>query len=740
METTVATIKVGARSSRLSRIQTQNALEKLRLMLPRVRFEEIFLSSPGDRDRATDLRESPADFFTRDLDEAVLSGELDCAVHSAKDVPDPVPEGLDWFWLPWREDPRDAIVLAPGRSVADLPPNPVSGISSERREDYCRQRFPGARFKAIRGNIEQRLVQVDSGEYDFVIMAAAALLRLGIEDRISEWIPLEALPTPDGQGALALTFRSGNPFFLRLRSIAVRAVTFAGGGVGEGMGTVATLRALARCDVCLHDTLLDHGLLGALPPAAVCIDVGKRCGSHSVPQPVTTELISMWARRGARVVRLKGGDPCIFGRLAEEVEALDALHLPYRVLPGVSSLSAAASCSGILPTRRGVSRGFCAMSPRVKGGAVASVAKAERGTLPVVFFMAVTAARDVVKQMQADGEPADTPAAMVMNAGADDAAVVRGTLADICDKAERYRMDEGTDSLGTAARPWKPGLFIVGQVAAYAFREDRGALEGQRVLLTCSAALQEKAAGEVTDFGGIPVQRPLIRLEPTADGLRYAARVAEFDWVVLTSPSAARCFAQLLDAAGLDVRRVPKLLVCGAGTARELEALHLHADAQPKAGFSGAAVVDAARLVIGNGTRVLRLRSQKAGPDLARALRQLGAEVEDCVLYENKTVTYDNMPRFDTVFFASASAVDAYASAWGGESLEGRIVVAIGQPTLAALRGIGVAADVVGSEATVESSIRSLAEHMVRGRLEDEWCCRSAHNALTSRHGHVPVG
>ncbi len=713
-----AVIKVGARGSRLSQIQTRNALEELRRLLPGVSFEEAFLSSPGDRDRTTDLRESPADFFTRDLDQAVLSGELDCAIHSAKDVPDPVADGLDWFWLPWREDPRDAVILAPGRTVADFPPDPVAGISSERREDYCRQRFSGAKFKPIRGNIEQRLEQVDSGEYDFVIMAACALLRLGLEERITEWIPLDELPTPDGQGSLALTFKAGNPFFLRLRSVAARVVTFAGGGVGEGMGTVATLKALARCDVCLHDTLLDHGLLDALSSSALRIDVGKRCGSHGVPQTETTELITAWARRGARVVRLKGGDPCIFGRLAEEVEALDALHLPYRVLPGISSLSAAASYSGILPTRRGVSRGFCAMSPRIKGGAIASVARDERGALPVVFFMAVSAARDVVEQMLADGEPADTPAAVILSAGTEDAAVVRGTLADICDRTAEA---EASDLAEPAARRVRrPGLFIVGNVAAYAFTEEWGALEGQRVLLTCSEALQEKAAGCVTDFGGRPVRRPLIRLETTADGLRQASRLEAFDWVVLTSPSAVRCFAELLAAAGADMRRVPKLLVCGAGTARELATLHLHADAQPVSGFSGAAVIEAARPVIGADSRVLRLRSQKAGPDLAEALRELGAEVEDCILYENKTVSYDMKPRFDAVFFASASAVEAYASAWGGDSLAGKTVLAIGQPTLAALRKAGVEADVVGAEATVESSIRSLAGYAVRRRLVGE--------------------
>ena len=716
MSTQPTRTRVGARGSALSRVQTRNAVEKLCLMLPRVCFEQVYASSPGDRDLATDLRESPADFFTRDLDQAVLSGELDCAVHSAKDVPDPVPEGLDWFWLPWREDPRDAVILAPGRTVADLPSGPVTGISSERREAYCRQRFPGARFKPIRGNIEQRLEQLDAGDYDLVIMAAAALLRLGLKERITEWIPVGELPTPEGQGSLALTFKADNPFFLRLRSIAVSAVTFAGGGVGEDMGTVATLKALARCDVCMHDTLLDHGLLEAMPPSAVRIDVGKRCAAHSVPQAVTTQLISTWARRGARVVRLKGGDPAIFGRLAEEIDELDALHLPYRVLPGVSSLSAAASCSGILPTRRGVSRGFCVMSPRVQGGAVASVGRSERAALPIIYFMAVSAARDVVAQMLDDGEPADTPAAIVFSAGTEDAAVVRGTLADICEKAAARE----SSNLAEAAvdRVRRPGLFVVGQVAAHAFAEGWGALEGQRVLLTCSAALQGKAAGCVTDFGGIPVRRPLISLELTTDGQAQAEHIEAFDWVVLTSPSAVQCFARLLEAADVDLRRVPRLLVCGSGTARELKAMGLHADAKPEQGFSAAAVTEAARPVIGEGSRVLRLRSQKAGPDLAEALRQLGAEVEDCVLYENKAIHHEGKPRFDAVFFASASAVEAFASAWGSETLAGKTVVAIGRPTLAGLRKIGVEADVVGAEATVEASIRSLAEHRVRRRLE----------------------
>ncbi|NQT91890.1 MAG: hydroxymethylbilane synthase, partial [Lentisphaerae bacterium] len=345
--------KVGTRSSKLARVQTRAALDRLEAQFPGCVFDDLPLSSPGDRDLATDLRETPADFFTRDLDERLLNGELDCAVHSAKDMPDPVCEGLDWFWLPWREDPRDVIILAPGRKLSDLPPDAVIGVSSDRREDYCRRRFPDAQQRSIRGDIEERLQQVDAGDYDVLVMASAALIRLGLQDRITEWIPLEDLPSPDGQGYLSVTFRSGDERFTRMRSLFVKTVTFGAGGVGSsGTCTLDVLGAVRECDVCLHDALMGMGTLDQLSPGAERIHVGKRCGRHSLPQPEITGLIARYARRGLRVLRLKGGDPGIFGRLAEEVDALDRLELPYRVLPGVSSLTAATTATGMLLTRR----------------------------------------------------------------------------------------------------------------------------------------------------------------------------------------------------------------------------------------------------------------------------------------------------------------------------------------------------------------------------------------------------
>ena len=701
MNASFEAFKVGTRSSPLALLQTRAVMARLAEVLPGTRWDEVAISSPGDRDQATDLRASPADFFTRDLDEQVRSGALDCAVHSAKDVPDPVSEGLDWVWLPWREDPRDVLIRPLGKALADMPPAGRIGVSSGRREAYCRAHFPQAAQSPIRGTIEERLKQLDRGDFDLIVMAGAALLRLGLEDRITQWIPAAELPPPDGQGWLALTFQAGDARFLALRRLFAKTVTFAAAGAGSaGALTLEALHALRRCDVCLHDTLLGHDLFDLLPATVQCIDVGKRCGQHSVPQDETTYLITRYARRGLKVVRLKGGDPGVFGRLAEEVEALDELQLPYRVLPGVSSMSAATSGTGMLLTRRGVSRGFTVMTPRKEGGGTGSVAVDERRKLPIVFFMALSVADEVARQLIGEGMSPKTPASVVFGAGSDQSRIVNGTLDDI---AARIK----------AAATEMPGLLIVGEAAGYRYRT-WGALEGRRVLLTASEALQDKAADGIHDLGGIPVCRPLIRLETTDDGLEHIRQIERYEWVVLTSPSAVRSFGELLRKAGTDLRTVPGIATCGGGTSRELAALGLAADLEPDGDFSAEGLLAAFVPRLTAGTRILRLRSDKAGPAVAQALAARGARVDDCVLYRNVPIAHGDRPAFDVAYFASASAVDVFESQWGKDALRGVLVVAIGKPTLAALQRLGVTADLVPPQATVESSLEALAAYYVR--------------------------
>ncbi len=695
-------LKAGTRPSNLALTQARGALDRIEGILEGVAFEMVSITSIGDTDRTTDLRESPADFFTRELDDALLRGEIDLAVHSAKDLPEPMPEGIDWFWLPWREEPRDALILSKGRKISDLPDNPVVGVSSERRAEYCTGRFPDAIQKIIRGNIDERIAQVDDGTYDIVIMAAAALLRLGIEERITEWIPLDELEVPGGQGYLAITFREGDKKMCALRDLFCQSVTLAGAGVGnQALCTVATLRALQRCDICLHDSLIDKTLLDHLPPHAQAIDVGKRCGAHSKEQHETTKLICECARQSKRVVRLKGGDPGIFGRLAEETEALERLGIPFRVIPGISALQAATTGTGMLLTRRDVSRGFVALTPRMSGGALARCDAAMKDKLPVIYYMSIKAIEPISMRLLEGGHSPDTPVAVIFNAGGEDERIIKTTLGELPNQSLSHCIKQ-------------PGLILVGDITSYSYKTELGALRGRKILLTCSEAIQEKAAALVHDFGGRPIQFPLIRLKS-----RFNTRLdcTAFNWLVVTSPSSVRSFMEIVAHQKIDGRTLPKIMVCGRGTGEELAKYGLYAEAQPKSDFSAEALLKLARETLKPGEKILRVRSDKAGPQFADALRKTRVEVEDTIIYDNQQIDHEELPDFDALFFASASAVESFIDQWNVEALTGKTTCVIGSPTAQALKKYKIQASVIAREATVMGAINSLAEHFVGEEL-----------------------
>lgn len=707
MSSTATPLSIGTRDSPLARLQAHAAVDLLAGLLPDHPIRLTPLSSPGDRDQAADLRASPDDFFARDLDNAVLQGELDAAVHSAKDMPDPVTDGLDWFWLPDAEDPRDVLVLPQGRRPEALPDAPRAGISSDRRAAWCLQRFPGARVLPIRGTIEARLAQLDAGRFDLIVMAGAALLRLGLAARISAWIDRAELPTPPGQGALALCFRRGDPLFTRLRTLFVKSVRFVGAGAGDaGVCTMNGIAALRACDVCIHDALLDPALLAELPPHAERCDVGKRGGRDYLSQEQTTACILRHARRGQGVVRLKGGDPGLFGRLAEETEALESLGLPFVVLPGVSSLNTATTGTGLLLTRRGISDGFVARTARTAGGATARTAAATEAHLPHVFFMAGGVAGEIAAQLARDGWPDDTPMAAVFAAGSEDETVVQATLATLAARLEACR----------AATAGAPVLLLCGTAASRRFRTDLGALRGRRVLLTMSDALLPAAARSVRDFGGRPVMRPLIRLVLCRDDLGWTQRLGSFDWLVLTSPSAAAIMMDALRETGTDLRQLPRLFVTGPGTAARLAPHGIIADAVPPAGVD---IRDAVGQVIAPGARVLRLRADRAGGELSALLQARGGHVEDVVLYRNEPIPYTVQPDFDCVLFASGSAVEAFLAQWGDSALAGRTVAAFRGSACTALTRAGVTIDVAATQMSVETCVDELVRHLVRQELRN---------------------
>ncbi|MBM4153377.1 MAG: hypothetical protein FJ220_07645, partial [Kiritimatiellaceae bacterium] len=382
---------------------------------------------------------------------------------------------------------------------------------------------------------------------------------------------------------------------------------------------------------------------------------------------------------------------------AEEVEALEDLGLASRVIPGVSSMQTAASSTGILLTRRGVSRGFSVMTPRLQAGKIAPVTPSARAELPIIFFMSIEIAEKLAAELISGGLPPETPCAFIFGAGSDRETTIRPTLNQLPD------IDPALRELA--------GLFIVGDITRYGFHPELGALGGKSILLTCSGALMDSAIQSVRDFGGKPVVRPLIRLVTRPDAVRILSRLADFDWIALTSPSAVRCFYELLVKEKIDLRRRPRIMSVGSGSTRALQKIGLGCDLQPDRDFSAKGLLEVATPHIQDQT-VLRLRSEKAGEELSIGLRAAGANVTDCILYENQMIQYDRCPEFDAAFFASASAVESFLTQWGAEALNGKITLALGEPTRFALNVAGCEPTITGTMATTEKSLFELARYV----------------------------
>ncbi len=696
-------LRCGCRNSSLSRIQTESTIDEFRRFMPSVTWEIIPFSSPGDRDRKLDLRESPDDFFTRDLDDAVHSGEIDCAVHSAKDFSPKDEASNDWFWLPWREDPTDALVMRYQEQTETLGKGGVIGISSERRHTWSNTHFPNATLNPIRGNIDSRLRQLDEGLYDAVIIAVAALRRLGLSHRITKQIPLKELPTPPGQGILALSFSKGNRFFQRLRALLLPPVRFVGAGAGEaGWITVNGTRALREAEICLYDSLIDTGLLDILAPDCIRLSVGKRMGHHSFKQDEICSLITEHARRGLKVLRLKGGDPGLYGRLKEELTALDRLGMPHLVYPGLSALTLATTGTGILLTGRTLSQGFKVLTPR-RGSHTAPEEELfpPEKKLPIVLFMPLSETAAIRNHfLLKEKLPSSSDCVVVYNAGGAREEIVHCTL-------------DSLDSLPFA--DGRPGIILVNPPEAQGYRWN-GPMEGDRVLLTCSTGLMERAYLGVEEAGGRPIPLPLIRQEPIEENLPTPYDIARYDWIILSSPAAIDIFLKAYRNQGGDYRRLPKIMVCGTASAHTLAQYGLIADLVPDLGSGAKELTAAAKTTLQSGMSILRIRSDVAGTDLTSQMT--GFEIHDVILYRTVPGSmWKKPPAFEAVFFASSSAARAFESLFGLEPLVGKTILAMGAPTQKTLMAMGLSDILIASGSDARSAIQSLAIEYFQRRI-----------------------
>lgn len=353
-------IRVIARGSRLSRLQVEEVFKNF----PELAYEIKYLESYGDKNQQISLLngEAPADIFTRELDDAIRQGDADIAIHSAKDLPYPLPEDIEVIALLPAFDTTDSLVSRNHKKLAELPAGSIIGTSSPLRKKGLNELRPDLTIKGIRGCIEERVQQVKDGKYDAAIVATCALKRLGMEDEIAEVLPF---PTHPLQGFLAITGKKGSDLKQAFASKSILdkqgTVSLVGFGPGDpDLLTIKAAKAIDAADIIFYDDLIDDSYL--TDKKAEKIYVGKRAGYHHKEQADINRLLLDAAREGKNVVRLKGGDPMIFAHGSEEIEYLESNLIKVNVIPGITTASALAASQKISLTHRDFSSSVALVS------------------------------------------------------------------------------------------------------------------------------------------------------------------------------------------------------------------------------------------------------------------------------------------------------------------------------------------------------------------------------------------
>ena len=474
-------------------------------------------------------------------------------------------------------------------------------------------------------------------------------------------------------------------------------VYLVGAGTGDpGLLTRRGAELLARADVVVHDRLAEISLLDLAPAGAERVDVGKSPGAP-VDQDEINRLLVERGRRGLEVVRLKGGDPFVFGRGGEEALALAEAGVPFEVVPGVSAAVAVPAYAGIPVTHRGLSTSFTVVTGHSRHAVDNDVnwAALARAADTIVVLMGVAHRAEIAAHLQAGGLAADTPVAAVRGGTRAGQRTVRTTLAEVA---------------GVTLEP--PVTLVIGRVAALDLGWFEGRpLFGRRVVVTRARAQASTLGERLRALGAEPVEVPTIEVVDPADGgaaalAEAAARVSGYAWVAFTSVNAVeRLFACLHDARALGGVRVAAI---GPGTAAALAARGVVADLRPDTAVAEA-LVDA--MPAGRGG-ILLPQAAAARPVLAAGLVAKGWTVDVVEAYRTVPAqpspeALDAAAKADAIAFTSSSTVTSWL-ALAGPDRTPPVVACIGPVTAATAAEHGLVVTVVAAEHTVDGLVDAL--------------------------------
>ncbi len=505
----------------------------------------------------------------------------------------------------------------------------------------------------------------------------------------------------------------------------VGTVYLVGAGPGDpGLLTLRGAELLARADVVVYDALVNPELLRLAPVSAERIYGGKRAKDHAIPQDQLNQLLVQKAKTGKCVVRLKGGDPYIFGRGGEEAEVLAEAGVPFEVVPGISSIVAAPNYAGIPLTHRDHCSSFTVFTGHEDP--TKETSSLDLGWLAAapgtkVILMGVERIKTLSHQLIEKGMSADTPVGMIRWGTTGRQQTLIATLGTVAGEVERT---------GFSA----PAVTLIGDVVTLRDRLnwfEKRPLFGQRVVVTRTRDQASQVSRRFRDLGAEVLEIPTIKIDAPdnrKDLVEAIIGLNSYEWLVFTSPNGVtaffeaffKCFKDLRDLGGCRIAAI------GPATAAKLTELHLQVDLMPEA-YVGSEIAEAFKQEqdIEN-LNILLLRAQVANPDLPKALAELGAIVDDVACYKtvpeiedvNGAAEQFEKEGADWITFSSASTVENFHARFPlpecRQNYPALRFASIGPETTKALTALGLKPAVEATPHTIEGLVQAVKKATTR--------------------------
>lgn len=495
-------------------------------------------------------------------------------------------------------------------------------------------------------------------------------------------------------------------------------VYLVGAGPGDpGLFTLKGKSVLEKADVVVYDRLVSSKILSYAKPDAEMIYVGKVSGKHAMPQEEINLLLVKLCLEDKIVVRLKGGDPYMYGRGGEEALVLYENECLFEVIPGISSAYAVPAYAGIPVTHRDMTSSFAVITGHEKPGKHESSIqwdKISTGIGTLVFLMGVENLSFIVSQLIENGRSLDTPVALVRWGTTPEQEVITGTLDDIVQKVQDAKF-----------KP--PAIIIVGEVVN--LRKELNWLEkkvlwGKSIVVTRARVQASKLLDIIEELGGEAIEFPSIEIAKEKDlsKLHQAfSNLDKYQWLIFTSVNAVEIFFEELLEKDYDVRDLKNILICAIGpaTAKEVKKRGLKVDIIPNE-YRAEAIIEEMSTKIQSGDKVLLPRARGARAILPDSLSDLGAEVDEIHIYEALTASLISQEKFelikqghvDYITFTSSSTVSNFVKLIGRENVclvnEKVKIACIGPITAETAIEHGFSIDILAENYTIDGLVEAL--------------------------------